>query len=76
MPSFYPEGDTPIQFDSEQRSLQKIVNGGGGGGGGGSAPLTVGAGAPVASGTSILPFYWDSTNGLFYVWDGSAWNIH
>jgi hypothetical protein len=43
-PVFYPEGDTPIQFDSEQRSLQKIVSlGAGGGGGGGAGEFGVGS---------------------------------
>jgi hypothetical protein len=75
MPAFFPEGDTPIPFDLEQRSLQKIVSLVGGGGGSGGASVTVGSGAPVAAGTSG-DLYWDSVNKNMYVYDSDGWNIH
>jgi hypothetical protein len=77
MPSFYPEGNVPIQFDQEQRSLQKIVSllqGGAGGGGGGSS-VTVGNGPPVAAGTSGS-IYWDEIGKNQYIYDVDGWNIH
>lgn len=51
MPSYFPEGDTPLQFDNEVRSLQKMVSLGAGGGGGGGGEFGVGSpeGAVVAS---------------------------
>lgn len=75
MPSFFNEGDTPIQFDSEQRSLQKIVSLMQSGGGGGGAATTVGSGPPISVGTSGQ-FYWDEVNKNLYVSDGDGWNLH
>lgn len=76
-PTFFPEGSTPKANDPRWRILQKILGATiDGGGGAGADPMTTASGAPVAAGTAASPFYFDTATGFFYVWDGSAWNIH
>lgn len=76
MPSFYPEGDSPIQFDQEQRSLQKIVSlmGGGAGGGSGAVQVYTGASPPAAPANPALPaLFYPTGGGTLSQWDGAAW---
>lgn len=65
MPAFYPENNTSLVTDSEQRSLHKVVDLLNNGSGAGS--LT-GAGSPegVTNGR-VGQHYWDTTNRIDYI---------
>jgi hypothetical protein len=75
VPSFFPEDNDAMPFDSEQRSLQKLVSlGPGGGGGGGSQEVFFGSGNPngVVTGTRPAVFY--TAAGAYWIKTSSGTN--
>lgn len=76
MPAYFPELDVPQPFDTEVRSLQKIVSLGGGGGGGGDVQVYTGASPPAAPDNAALPaIFYPSGGGTIQQWDvgTAAW---
>ena len=82
MPSFFSDGNTPNQFDSRWKVLQKILGATIAAFSGAGSAFTVGAGAPegVVVG-SPGDTYWDSNTGFEYrkvtgAATNTGWQIH